>query len=70
MNLVTTIKVNKQIMALIKSKYPDDFPLAYHGTDAIYYERLAAGIVKAEAFSAAPAQLERDEVIEGAGARQ
>jgi len=73
MDFNTTIRVNKQIMALIKSKYSENFPLAYHNADAVYYGRLAAEVLKTEAFHATvrgPAQAAHEEVVQGAGARQ
>lgn len=48
MNLSTTIETNKKIMALIKSKYPSDFPLAYHNRESQYYRLLENDLVEAE----------------------
>ena len=59
MDFKATIEVNKEIMALIKSKYPDDFPIAYHNVDATYYNRLADELCRAEAY------LDRAEVKTG-----
>jgi len=39
-DLSTTIETNERIMALIKSKYSDVFPLGYNNPDATYYNRL------------------------------
>jgi hypothetical protein len=40
MDLAETITVNRQIMKLIASKYPELFPAAYNNIDATYYKRL------------------------------
>jgi len=40
MTLEATIKTNKEIMRLIKSKYPDIFPTGYNNPDSRYYEIL------------------------------
>jgi len=48
MNLSETVKVNRQIMGLIKSKYPDVFPLGYHNLDARYYNLLDKEIEEVE----------------------
>lgn len=56
MDFKTMVKCNKKIMTLIRSKYPDDFPLAYNNSDAQYYNHLVDDVFKAEAY------LERAEV--------
>jgi len=50
MSFKQTVEINKKIMALIKSKYSDDFPMSYHNADATYYNRLADDVLKAEAY--------------------
>ncbi|MBA7607073.1 hypothetical protein ES703_14225 [subsurface metagenome] len=50
MDLKETIKVNKQIMALIKSKYNGEFPTGYTGPDYRYYECLERDIKQAERY--------------------
>jgi hypothetical protein len=48
MNLAETIKVNRQIMQLISSKYPELFPAAYNHLDARYYRALLRDTTHAE----------------------
>ncbi|MBA7661308.1 hypothetical protein ES703_69323 [subsurface metagenome] len=48
MNLSSTVKINKKIMALIASKYPDSFPPSYHTVDFQYYEHLKKDVDQAE----------------------
>lgn len=50
MDFKVTIEINRKIMALIKSKYSNDFPLAYNNPDAQYYNRLDAEVFKAEKY--------------------
>jgi hypothetical protein len=40
MNIAQTVKINRQIMKLIKSKYTELFPAAYSTTEARYYKLL------------------------------
>lgn len=48
MNLEETIKVNRKIMSLIESKYPDKFPPSYPTPDSRYYAKLARDIAEAD----------------------
>lgn len=50
MDLKTTIETNKKIIALIKSKYPDVFPLGYNNPDATYYNLLDEENVEGERY--------------------
>ena len=47
MNLPETLKVNRQIMALIESKHPDPPYLWSHNIEARYYEQLVLDTHKA-----------------------
>jgi len=49
-NLRETVEINKKVMALIKSKYPDVFPLGYNNPDATYYNRLDEDNIKGERY--------------------
>lgn len=51
MNLKATIKVNKEIMRLIVSKYPDIFPTGYSGPYFRYYKRLKKDVEEAERYN-------------------
>ena len=46
MNLEKQVEINKEIMGLIRSKYPSGFPLAYNTPESRYYERLERDIAK------------------------
>ena len=48
MTLEETIKINKKIMELIESKYPDNFPIGYTDTDHRYYQHLEDDVDKTE----------------------
>lgn len=48
MDLKATLKINKKIMALIASKYPDEFPTGYTTLDFRYYTHLRKDIENAE----------------------
>lgn len=48
MNLKATLKVNKKIMVLIASKYPDEFPPHYTAIDFRYYTHLRKDVEAAE----------------------
>ena len=50
MNFEATIKVNKKIMALIKSKYSEDFPGIHNTPEARYYRRLELDVEEAENY--------------------
>ncbi len=50
MNLKQTIKVNKEIMKLIRSKYTAEFPNGYNSPESRYYCRLERDIEGAEAY--------------------
>lgn len=50
MKLQNTIQINKQIMALIESKYGGDPPLNKSSTEFRYYYRLDADNEKAEIY--------------------
>lgn len=50
MNLKDTIKINKKIMALIKSKHSEDFPGVSTTPEARYYRRLALDTEEAESY--------------------
>ena len=51
MDLKITIKINKEIMRLIESKFPHSFPPSYPNPDAQYYKRLAEDVTKAERYN-------------------
>lgn len=40
MDLLQTVNTNRQIMKLIKSKYPELFPAAYSTPESRYYKML------------------------------
>lgn len=48
MDFRMTIETNKEIMRLIESKYPSDFPTGYSGPDYTYYKRLERDVEDAE----------------------
>lgn len=48
MDFRMTIEINKEIMRLIKSKYPEIFPTGYSGPDYTYYKQLERDIEEAE----------------------
>jgi tellurite resistance protein len=48
MDLQEQIDTNKEIMRLIRSKYPEDFPDTYNTPEARYYERLKRDTEEAE----------------------
>lgn len=50
MDLETTVKTNKKIMALIKGKYPEVFPTGYNNADYRYYMLLDNENAKAERY--------------------
>lgn len=50
MRISTNVVVNKKIMALIKSKYPEDFPGAYNTPESRYYRRLNLDTEEAEQY--------------------
>lgn len=50
MDLSQQVKVNKEIMRLIKSKYGVEFPGAYNTPESFYYERLEKEIAEAERY--------------------
>ena len=54
MNLPATIKINKKIMALIKSKYDEAYPAGHHTPESRYYERLDLDTRDAESFLGTP----------------
>lgn len=50
MRIKTNVEVNKKIMALIKSKYPEDFPDEYNTPESRYYKRLELDTEEAEQY--------------------
>lgn len=48
MDLVDTVKVNRQIMKLIVSKYLELFPAAYNTPESRYYHTLERDTIQAE----------------------
>ena len=48
MNLQETVKINKRILALIKSKYEDPPSLWPRGLESRYYDHLSRDTQKAE----------------------
>lgn len=48
MNIKEIVKINKKIMKLIESKYPNEFPPAYTDTDYRYYMKLQKDVDAAE----------------------
>jgi len=48
MTFKETIEVNKKIMKLIRSKFPEEFPTGYPSPDYTYYTRLERDVEAAE----------------------
>jgi len=54
MTLEETIKINKKIMDLIKSRYDDTFPDSFNSPESRYYERLDRETEQAEQYLDTP----------------
>lgn len=50
MDLQAQVDTNKEIMRLIRSKYPGDFPLGYNTPESRYYEQLKKEAEEAERY--------------------
>jgi len=48
MDLMATVKINRQILKLIRAKYDEFFPGAYSSGEAHYYQRLKRDTIQAE----------------------
>lgn len=54
MDLAQTIKVNKKIITLIRSKHAEVFPPVYATPESRYYERLQTETEQAQRFLTVP----------------
>jgi len=48
MDLIATVKINRQILKLISSKYDQFFPGAYGSQEARYFAKLKRDTIQAE----------------------